>query len=94
MPEVTRRSPTWISAIAAMKRSSSMPEAPPPKATARRPFLTTCTGVAWSRSVISVTSETNGCTRVTWPTTPASSATGLPGRTPCVAPRSMNDFCE
>ena len=71
------------SALPAVKRSSSMPEGPPPKATARRPLRTIWTGIAWSWSVISVTSETSGWTRVTWPSTPASSITGLPGFTPC-----------
>ncbi len=46
---------------------------------ARRPLRTTCTGIAWSLSVSSVTSETKACTRVTWPMTPISSTTGLPG---------------
>ena len=93
MPEVTSRSPFWISALPAMKRSSSMPEGPPPKATARRPLRTTWTGIAVVLVGDQRHFETSGCTRVTWPTTPASSATGLPGFTPCWSPRLMNTLC-
>ena len=94
MPEVTRRSPFWISAFEAMKRSSSMPLAPAPKATARRPLRTTCTGIAWSLSVSSVTSAASACARVTWPITPASSTTGEPARTPLWLPLSITTFLE
>ena len=52
-----------------MKRSSSPPPCAlaSPKATLRAPVRVFCTGMAWSRSITSVTSLMNGCTCVTWP---------------------------
>ena len=82
-------SPFWTSAFAGMRRSSIVEPSPEPKATPRRPLRTTCTGTAWSFSVTSVTSARSGCTRVTWPTTPAPSITGWPAATPCWPPLSM-----
>ncbi|MNR18385.1 hypothetical protein D3C85_1351110 [compost metagenome] len=59
-----------------MKRRSSCPAREPPKATLRSPLRTTWTGIAWSLSVSSVTSDWSGETRVIWPITPRSSITG------------------
>lgn len=89
-PLVVSRSPGCTSALAAMKRSSSAPPCDAsPKATLRWPVRAFITGIACSRSMISVTSLDSGCTRVTCPITPRASITGEPRSTPCVAPRSM-----
>src|SRR5487761_1903369 len=86
MPEVTRRSPTRRSADGAVKRSSGACPVPLPNITLRTPLRSTLTGTAWSRSVISVTSDMYGNTRVTWPTTPVSSMTPSPASIPTVEP--------
>ncbi len=58
-PEVVSTSPTWTSALPAMKRISSSPEAAsaPPNAALRAPLRLLSTGIAASRSVSSVTSD-------------------------------------
>jgi hypothetical protein len=90
-PLVVSRSPACTSALPAMKRSSSSPPCVTgsPNATLRAPVRVFSTGIAWSRSITSVTSLISGCTRVTWPSTPASSITGEPASMPWARPLSM-----
>ena len=64
-------------------------------ATARRPFLTTCTGVAWSRSVISVTSEKQRMhARHLADDARLVGHRAAGAAHPASAPRSMKIFCE
>ena len=70
MPDVTSMSPTWKSALAGTKRSSTAPSCPSPKVTARTPLRTFWIGIDCDLSVSIETSDTNGNTRVTCPSTP------------------------
>ena len=88
MPEVTKRSPFWMSAEIGMKGTSIAPSLPDPTATARRPLRSSMTGTDWSFSVTRVTSLVKVPTLVTCPTTPLPSITGMPACTPWVRPLS------
>ena len=92
MPEVTKRSPFWMSADTGMKGTSMEPSLPEPTAMARRPFRVSITGTDWSFSVRSVTSLVKVPTAVTCPTTPSPSMTGMPALMPCVRPLSSTSF--